>query len=67
MFNKRNNEKIVRLATNSNIMNKGLKSGSEAVYETMAAEDLDPNNTELVELHLRDSLIKSFMVIFTNE
>jgi len=48
-------------------MNKGLKSGSEAVYETMAAEDLDPNNTELVELHLRDSLIKSFMVIFTNE
>jgi hypothetical protein len=43
------------------------KEGLEAVYETIEAEDIDPSNTELVELHLRDSLIKSFMVIFTNE
>ena len=28
---------------------------------------IDPTDTELVEIHMRDSLIKSFMVIFTND
>lgn len=36
-------------------------------YETIPVEQIDPNDQELVEIHLRDSLIKSFMVIFTNE
>lgn len=30
-------------------------------------ENIDPNDSELVETHLRDSLIKTFMVIFTND
>lgn len=29
--------------------------------------DIGPNDTELIDSHLRDSLIKAFMVIFTNE
>lgn len=36
-------------------------------FETIGVELIDPNDNELVEMHLRDSLIKSFMVIFTNE
>ena len=30
-------------------------------------EDISPDNEELIDSHLRDSLIKAFMVIFTNE
>ena len=29
-------------------------------------DDIDPKNDELIEIHLRDSLVKAFMVIFTN-
>lgn len=36
-------------------------------YETIAVDQLDPNDNEVVEIYLRDSLIKSFMVIFTND
>lgn len=36
-------------------------------FETINVNEIDPNDTELVETHLRDSLIKSFMVIFTND
>jgi len=36
-------------------------------YETIEVEKIDPEDIELVEIHMRDSLIKSFMVIFTNE
>ena len=35
--------------------------------ETIEVEKVDPEDTEVVEIHMRDSLIKSFMVIFTNE
>ena len=34
---------------------------------TIRVEDINPNDHELVEAHLRDSLIKAFMVIFTND
>lgn len=33
----------------------------------MAIEDIDPNDYELIDNQVRDSLIKAFMVIFTNE
>ena len=36
-------------------------------FETIGVENIDPYDHELVEIHLRDSLIKSFMVIFTND
>ena len=36
-------------------------------FETIAIENIDPKDTELVEIYMRDSLIKAFMVIFTNE
>lgn len=32
----------------------------------MRIENIDPNNFDLIAIHLRDSLIKAFMVIFTN-
>ena len=32
----------------------------------MKVENINPNNFELIAIHLRDSLIKAFMVIFTN-
>ena len=35
--------------------------------KTIDVEHIRPNDHELVEAHLRDSLIKSFMVIFTND
>jgi hypothetical protein len=35
--------------------------------EKIDVEEIDPNDHELVDHLLRDSLIKSFMAIFTNE
>ena len=32
----------------------------------MKVENINQNNFELIAIHLRDSLIKAFMVIFTN-
>jgi hypothetical protein len=35
--------------------------------EAIDVNDIDPNDSEAVDQHLRDSLIKAFMVIFTND
>ena len=35
--------------------------------KTIDVEHIKPSDHELVEAHLRDSLIKAFMVIFTND
>jgi len=34
--------------------------------EQIDVDSIDPNDLETIDIHLRDSLIKSFMVIFTN-
>ena len=39
-------------------------SSVEVVTES---NEIDPEDLDLVDMHLRDSLIKSFMVIFTND
>lgn len=46
---------------------KRVDGESEDDFETIGIENIDPKDTELVEIYMRDSLIKSFMVIFTNE
>lgn len=43
---------------------RGLREGN---LEDINIESVDPNDSELVEHLMRDSLIKAFMVIFTNE
>jgi hypothetical protein len=35
--------------------------------EKVIMDDISPDDAELIDSHLRDSLIKAFMVIFTNE
>jgi hypothetical protein len=35
--------------------------------ERINMDDINPEDTDLIDAHLRDSLIKAFMVIFTNE
>ncbi len=35
--------------------------------ENLNFEDIDPNDIDTIDMVLRDSLIKSFMVIFTND
>ena len=35
--------------------------------DIVAIEDIDPNDDEMIDNQVRDSLIKAFMVIFTNE
>jgi hypothetical protein len=35
--------------------------------EAIDVNDIDPNDADAVDQHLRDSLIKAFMVIFTND
>ena len=39
----------------------------EAQDEQVEIEDIDPGCDSQIETYLRDSLIKSFMVIFTNK
>ena len=36
-------------------------------FETINVHKIDPEDIEIVETHMRDTLIKSFMVIFSNE
>ena len=35
--------------------------------KTIGVELVDPTDLDMVEIHMRDSLIKSFMVVFTND
>jgi hypothetical protein len=57
---------------------QGLKSGennmqdldqqeNDSKNENLNFEDIDPNDFDTIDMVLRDSLIKSFMVIFTND
>jgi hypothetical protein len=48
-------------------MDKESDSVDTEEIENIDIDEIDPNDHELVDQHLRDSLIKSFMVIFTNE
>lgn len=61
--------KVSRIVVKKNKAKRSKKEDNEESdeYETIAVENIDPKDTELVEIHLRDSLIKSFMVIFTND
>lgn len=49
----------------------GRREGTESVDtekgEEIDVNDIDPEDFEAVDQHLRDSLIKAFMVIFTND
>ena len=38
----------------------------EEVQESIDVEDIDQQDFDTIDVYLRDSLIKSFMVIFTN-
>lgn len=62
IFNTSKVNKIVRKKTK-----EGLSGTDSDEFETIPVEEINPQDHELVEIHLRDSLIKSFMVIFTNE
>lgn len=59
-------DKDAKREPNMNLMHKDDDAGSED-FETIGVNLIDPKDNELVEIHLRDSLIKSFMVIFTND
>ena len=57
--------KVNRIVRKKMKVNEDGENDSE--YETIGVDMIDENDEELVEIHLRDSLIKSFMVIFTND
>lgn len=66
IFNRQTRNRITQFIKAKKGLSDKQIDDLEEDYE-IPVEDIDPDNHELVDSHLRDSLIKSFMVIFTNE